>query len=73
MNRQYEQRVNEVIDFMKDQELYVDQFPKAKWINNVMKKGRFNHVKSEVAVMYTHKRGFDWCTRVKYRITFWLV
>ncbi|XP_076843084.1 uncharacterized protein LOC143487799 [Brachyhypopomus gauderio] len=69
-------KVNYIIDLMDEKEVYVDHFAKEKWINQdrsnrrkPSRMERFKLVKDNVAHMYKHQRGVQWCAEIKNRLS----
>ncbi|XP_076843067.1 uncharacterized protein LOC143487783 [Brachyhypopomus gauderio] len=66
--------VNDIIDHMNDNEVYVDHFAKEKWIkedkrNRIERSRRFELVKDNVADMYKQQFGDQWCAEIKNRLS----
>ncbi|XP_076843080.1 uncharacterized protein LOC143487796 [Brachyhypopomus gauderio] len=69
-------KVNYIIDLMNEKEVYVDHFAKEKWMKQdrsnrrePSRMERFDLVKGNVADMYKHQRGVQWCAEIKNRLS----
>ncbi|XP_060747608.1 uncharacterized protein LOC132860431 [Tachysurus vachellii] len=54
-----------IVEYMNNNQIYVDQYAKVKWIgNNQTRQRRFEEVRDEVANMYSTGRGLNWCADI---------